>query len=82
LLEITASSNSGTIVIADRAGKEQLTQVMARRELTRENRPQPEDEHKAIVAPQSVGPPWLAWSGLILVLFLAAIIWAIFQHHW
>src|SRR6202163_1287175 len=34
LLEITTSSNSGTIVIADRAGKEQLTQVLARREST------------------------------------------------
>src|SRR4030081_3133673 len=45
LLEITASPNSGTIVIADRAGKEQLTQVMARRELSRETRPQPNDSH-------------------------------------
>src|ERR1022692_4277275 len=32
LLETTTSSNSGVIVIADRAGKEQLTQVLARRE--------------------------------------------------
>ena len=32
LIETTTSPNSGTIVIADRAGKEQLTQVMARRE--------------------------------------------------
>ena len=32
LMATTTSANSGTIVIADRAGKEQLTQVMARRE--------------------------------------------------
>ena len=31
LIETTTSPNSGIIVIADRAGKEQLTQVMARR---------------------------------------------------
>src|SRR5580658_1076828 len=36
LIETTTSSNSGIIVIADRAGKEQLTQVMARREASRE----------------------------------------------
>ena len=38
LLETTAGDNSGTIVIADRAGKEQLTQALARRESVR---PQP-----------------------------------------
>ena len=38
LLETTAGDNSGTIVIADRAGKEQLTQALARRESAR---PQP-----------------------------------------
>ena len=32
LKESTSGDNSGTIVIADRAGKEQLTQVLARRE--------------------------------------------------
>jgi hypothetical protein len=36
LIETTTSSNSGIIVIADRAGKEQLTQVMARREAGRD----------------------------------------------
>jgi hypothetical protein len=39
LMESTAGDNSGTIVIADRAGKEQLTQALARRESAR---PQPE----------------------------------------
>src|SRR5580704_15009718 len=36
LLETTGSRNSGTIVIADRAGKEQLTQALSRRESRRE----------------------------------------------
>ena len=36
LLEVTSSENSGTIVIADKAGKAQLTQVVARRESMRE----------------------------------------------
>ena len=36
LMETTAGDNSGTIVIADRAGKEQLTQILARREANRE----------------------------------------------
>ena len=35
LMRMTSSENSGTIVIADRAGKEQLTQVVARREAAR-----------------------------------------------
>jgi hypothetical protein len=35
LIESTAGDNSGTIVIADRAGKEQLTQALARRESAR-----------------------------------------------
>jgi len=82
LLEITSSQNSGTIVIADRAGKEQLTQVMARRESTRENKPHPADPPNPPTAPQLPRLPWLAWAGLVLVLVLAAILWAIFQHHW
>jgi hypothetical protein len=80
LLEITASPNSGTIVIADRAGKEQLTQVMARRESNRE--PGPEPAPGAPAKPPVARLPWLAWAGLLLVLVLAAVIWAIFQLHW
>jgi hypothetical protein len=36
LIEVTNSANAGTIVIADRAGKEQLTRVIARRDSARE----------------------------------------------
>jgi len=89
LLETTASRNSGTIVIADRAGKEQLTQAMARRESA--------GESSSRISPATsldVGTPetpgarqllrgkWLAWAGLILVLILAAGISAFFYLHW
>ena len=96
LLETTASRNSGTIVIADRAGKEQLTQAMARREATRDAR----EATRAGGSRTSVDPSlggakpntsdsrllprahWLAWAGVILVLMLAAIVSAFFYLHW
>ena len=91
LLEITTGSNSGIIVIADRAGKEQLTQVMARREAGREaiqEKALPE-EPEAPAEPASAYPPWLAWAGFVLVLVISAILfivfrtdWASFQIHW
>jgi hypothetical protein len=37
LMESTASENAGTIIIADRGGKEQLTQVLSRRQAARRN---------------------------------------------
>jgi hypothetical protein len=82
LLEITASQNSGTIVIADRAGKEQLTQVMARRESNREGKPQPEHLQNLPATPQIPRLPGLAWAGLVLVLAVAVLLWELFQHHW
>jgi hypothetical protein len=91
LLETTTSPNSGIIVIADRAGKEQLTQVMARREAGREGHLQTQDRTSegAIEAAPDSRPrslitrlPWLAWAGFVVVLVLAAIIFAIFQIHW
>jgi hypothetical protein len=84
LLETTASPNSGTIVIADRAGKEQLTQAIARREAAK--------SIASALAADSAGSDepigdlprkqWLAWAGLILVLLLAAVIAALFYFHW
>src|SRR3954453_167476 len=59
LMEITNGSNSGTIVIADQAGKEQITQLMARRELSRERK---EPLREAPPSPWS-RVHWLAWSG-------------------
>jgi hypothetical protein len=81
LIETTTSPNSGIIVIADRAGKEQLTQVMARREAGGDGAGQ-------AVVPNSPAPrvisrlPWLAWAGFAAVLALAAIVFAIFHTDW
>jgi hypothetical protein len=86
LLEITTSQNSGTIVIADRAGKEQLTQVLARREAKDEidgARPAQADGAPVIAAAARIPRVgWVAWAGLVFVLVLAAVIWAMFQLHW
>jgi hypothetical protein len=88
LLETTTSSNSGVIVIADRAGKEQLTQVLARqeagpeelsKEVTKALTPEKPPAEAVSVASRL---PWLAWAGFILVLVLSAVIFAIFQLHW
>ncbi len=96
LLETTASRNSGTIVIADRAGKEQLTQAMARREASRDKREPTRDGIAQTppgasldeATPETSSPRgllrahWLAWAGVILVLMLAAIVSAFFYLHW
>jgi hypothetical protein len=84
LLETTTSSNSGVIVIADRAGKEQLTQVLARREGDAVDQPRNPAPLKPEIAalPVAVRLPWLAWAGFILVLALSAICFAVFQMHW
>lgn len=86
LIETTTSPNSGTIVIADRAGKEQLTQVMARREGSREEIPASalvaEDEQAQELRVRSLRLPWLAWAGFVLVLLLGTAIYALFQYRW
>jgi hypothetical protein len=93
LIETTTSRNSGTIVIADRAGKEQLTQAMARRETARETTRDSTRDGRSRISPtadlpETPGLPqlpsrqWLAWAGLILVLILAAIVSALFYLHW
>jgi hypothetical protein len=88
LIETTSSQNSGIIVIADRAGKEQLTQVMARREARGEGIEQTGAEHDGD-APEGSATlgsitrlPWLAWAGFVLVLVLAAILFAVFRTDW
>jgi len=69
LIETTSSANSGTIVIADRAGKDQITQVMGRRE--QGSTPEPR------VRP---GPNrlWLLVIGALLILAAASLIWFVF----
>ena len=87
LIETTTSQNSGIIVIADRAGKEQLTQVMARREAGREGT-QPTEYHSREAAVEDsrlsaiARLPWLAWAGFVAVLVLAAILFAVFRTDW
>src|SRR5580658_3011077 len=85
LIETTTSSNSGIIVIADRAGKEQLTQVMARREASREATEATPSRVREAAVTESAFPslpsisrlPWLAWAGFGGVLALAAILFEI-----
>jgi hypothetical protein len=88
LIETTTSPNSGIIVIADRAGKEQLTQVMARREAAREeNQPTQYGSGEEVISkPPELSPivhlPWLAWAGFVAVLALVAILFALFHTDW
>jgi hypothetical protein len=87
LIETTTSPNSGIIVIADRAGKEQLTQVMARREAGREGTEVTQDRSREAAVSDSQLPsisrlPWLAWAGFVAVLALAAILFVVFRTDW
>jgi hypothetical protein len=88
LIETTTSPNSGIIVIADRAGKEQLTQVMARREAGREENqpPQNPSQEAPVPMPPTLSPittiPWLAWAGFVAVLVLVAILFVLFHGDW
>lgn len=85
LIETTTSHNSGIIVIADKAGKEQLTQVMARREASRAEAPpansqpaEPETSPTRNLSP-IMRLPWLAWAGFIVVMILSALLFALFR---
>jgi hypothetical protein len=88
LMESTRSDNSGTIVIADRAGKEQLTQVLARRDSMREKPadaelPEMDEIDETPVAASGLRRySWLAWTGFLLVLASAAAISAFFGLRW
>jgi hypothetical protein len=94
LLETTAGDNAGTIVIADRAGKEQLTQALARRESAAKSPdisdfslPEPPaamlELPSAIPAETWLGRlPWIAWAGFFAVLAGAAAFSAFFGVRW
>ena len=77
LIEVTNSANSGTIVIADRAGKEQITQVIARRESPR-GRSAAAGNGKRRTGPRFLGFPWIFWAGIVLFLMSCGIIAAVF----
>lgn len=81
LIEITNGSNSGTIVIADRAGKEQITRVIARRDRAPERTAKPAGTGRA-AGFNPLHLPWIAWAGALLVLAAAGIITAVFVTHW
>jgi hypothetical protein len=85
LLESTGSRNAGTIVIADRAGKEQLTQAMSRRESRREESPAKQPDAQMAESPEARLHPrlqWIAWAGLGLVLLAAVVLAALFYLRW
>lgn len=88
LIETTTSPNSGIVVIADKAGKEQLTQVMARREQARADARDAQQSSEPAAAPRAndLSPitrlPWLAWAGFIAVLVLSAVLFALFHGDW
>lgn len=95
LIETTTSQNSGIIVIADKAGKEQLTQVMARRQARRTASEAAEEELPESIVPPAqkqsprIDPRLLAWAGLIAVLLITVMLffvfrtdWSTFQLHW
>lgn len=91
LLESTSGGNAGTIVIADRAGKEQLTQGIARRlENTIESASRAINEApakspsavSAAVARSQRQGTWIAWAGLLAVLTLAALFALLFGMRW
>ena len=79
LLETTNGENSGMIVIADRAGKEQWTEVVAHREA---QQLQAADVETSIPAPVNhgfAGLSWAAWAGILLFLAAGAMIASVFQ---
>jgi hypothetical protein len=83
LIETTTSQNSGIIVIADKAGKEQLTQVLARREAAAGSmEPEAVEVVEAEPVPPALRVPWLAWAGFLAVLVLSAIVFALFEMKW
>jgi hypothetical protein len=78
LLEITNGANSGTIVIADRAGKEQITHVMARRETSRERVGTVEAASAKQPKLKVLGVSWIVWTGGMLLVAAGGIIAAAF----
>jgi len=87
LLEVTVGENSGTIVIADRAGKEQLTQVVARREAARGQSAKSAAgktpiESQAATTPALWGLSWVVWAGILLLSGSAGVVAAVFGLHW
>jgi hypothetical protein len=83
LIETTNSENSGMIVIADRAGKEQWTEIVAHREAQQalSVRPEPLAAAEEAAAPSRgfAGLSWSAWAGVLLFLAAGAMIASLCQ---
>lgn len=82
LIETTNSENSGLIVIADRAGKEQWTEVIAHREsqVAHAVLPPPAIAESASEPVRGLaGLSWAAWAGVLLFLAAGAMIASVFQ---
>lgn len=75
LIETTNGVNSGTIVIADRAGKEQISQVLLRRE-------EPQELPAVKSTPTSRRLTWLAWMALAFILTLGIVFSVLFNIKW
>ncbi len=77
LIAVTNSANSGTIVIADRAGKEQINHAMTRREASREYSP---NKTAALPdVPRLIGVTWVLWVAAFMLLLAAGVIAASFM---
>lgn len=82
LIETTNSENSGMIVIADRAGKERWTEVVAQRE-SQQAQTAAVAENLAAPVQGIAGLSWAAWAGILLFLAAGAMIASVFQvFHW
>lgn len=77
LIESTNSANSGTIVIADRAGKQQISRAMQRKMVSGAN-----SSTSPVVAPGSRRLTWLAWMALAFVLTTGAVLSVLFHVRW
>ncbi len=90
LLASTKSANSGTIVIADRAGKEQLTHIVGRREAAARERalvaspiriPAQKKWPAQMLEFSFLGISGIFWIGIVLLLIASALIAAVFALH-
>ena len=77
LLEHTNGENSGTIIIADQAGKDHIAEVLERRGYGRK----PDAEPEAL-SPRSRRLTWLAWMALAFILTLGTVFSILFHIRW
>jgi hypothetical protein len=79
LIETTNGENSGMIVIADRAGKEQWTEVVAQREVRQAAQASGVVEVAGSPPRGFAGLSWAAWAGMLLFLAAGALVASVFQ---